>query len=234
MSERLPHSSPTPVQVPDEPVPRPLQWIKDNGLPITGFLLLVLVFCLIAHYSSVRIDWATTHQFTGSIQNVVQVLALCAGGWWAYFKFVKGRTFQQSLSAAVTGRFVVLDGDIYLITTIQVKNVGASRIDLDGQVSALILYEYAPRHDAEVHALKNKRLTSFDVFDGKIERYVEPKEDIEVQQLISLPSELRLAYRLEAHIVSTAGFVWKATSIVAKASVGDNTADLLVTGERNE
>jgi len=221
MPERSPDSSSTPDQVSDGPVPRPLQWIKDNGLPITGLLLLVSLLCLIAHYSSIRIDWPTTHAFTGSVQNVVQVLALCAGGCWAYFKFSKGRTFQQSLTPIVTGRFVILEDLVYLIATIQIKNVGSSRIDFDRQGSALILYEYVASPDAEVRAVKNKRLTSFDVFERERERYVEPKETIEVQQFIAIPGPVKLAYRLEADILSTSGFMWSAANIVDKACLGD-------------
>ena len=224
MPERLPHSSSTPDQVPDGQVPRPLQWIKDNGLPITGLLLLVLLFCLMAHYSSITIDWPTTHAFTGSLQNVVQVLALCAGGCWAYFKFSKGRIFQQSLTPLVTGRFVVLEGVIYLIATIQIKNVGSSRIDFDRQTSALILYNYTPSPNAEVHVVENERLTSFAIFEEENERCVEPKEDIEVQHFISISAPPKLAYRLEAEILSSAGSIWRATAIVNPVSLSDNAA----------
>ena len=223
MPERLPHSSPTPVRVPDEPVPGPLQWFRDNSLPLSGLLLLVLVCCLVAH-SPFKIDWATTHQFTGSIQNVVQVLALCAGGCWAYFKFVKARTFQQSLTPAVTGRFVRLDGVVYLIATVQIKNVGSSRIDFDREISTLILYEYTASSDAGVYAVKDKRLASFDVFEAKKQRYVEPNEAIEVQQFMAIPGPLKVAYRLEADIFSTSGFIWRAMSIVDRASLRDNVS----------
>ena len=227
MPKRVPHSSPAPVPTPNEPVPRPLQWIRDNSLPITGLLLLVLLFCLIAHYSRIKIDWPATHEFTGSIQNLVQVLALCAGGCWAYFKFVKARTFQQSLTPAVTGRFVVLDGVVYLIATIQIKNVGSSRIDFDREGSALILYEYIPSSDASVYAVEDKRLASFAVFEPKKARYAEPNEAIEVQQFISIPGPLKLAYRLEADISSTSGFTWRAMCIVDETSLRDNVAGLI-------
>ena len=226
MPERLPHSSPAPVRPPNEPVPRPLLWFRDNSLPLVGLLLLVLVFCLVAHYSPFKIDWTTTHQFTGSIQNVVQMLALCAGGCWAYFKFIKARTFKQSLTPAVTGRFVMVDGVVYLIATIQIKNVGSSRIDFDREASGLILYEYSTRPEATVHAVTDERVTSFPIFDLKKERYAEPKEDIEVQRLISIPGPLKLAYRLEAEILSTSGFSWSAASIVDKTCLRDNSADL--------
>lgn len=231
MPERLPHSSPVPVSPPNEPVPandpvpRPLQWIRDNSLPITGLLLLILLCCLVAHYSPIKIDWPATHEFTGSVQNVVQVFALCAGGCWAYFKFVKARTFQQSLTPAVSGHFVMLDGVVYLIATIQIKNVGSSRIDFDCETSALILYEYVPSSD--IYGVKYKRLTSLALFEAKKERYVEPNEAIEVQQFISIPGPLKLAYRLEADISSTSGFTWSAMSVVDKTSLSDNAVGLI-------
>src|SRR5689334_12347387 len=224
MPERLPHSSPTPGLAPDEPVPRPLQWFRDNSLPLSGLLLLVLACCLVAHYSPLKIDWGITHQFTGSIQNVVQVLALCAGGCWAYFKFVKARTFQQSLTPTVSGRLVVLDGMFYLIATIQIKNVGSSGIDFDREANGLILYEYSTKPEATVHAVTDERITSFPIFEAQKKRYAEPKEDIEVQRLISIPGPLKLAYRLEAEILSTSGFTWRAASIVDKTCLRDNGA----------
>ena len=215
---------PTSVQAHDEPVPRPLQWTKDNSLPITGLFSLTLLICLIAHYSSAKIDWVATHAFTGSMRDVVQVLAFCAGGWWAYFKFTRGRTFQERLTPGVTGRFVSLDGVIYLVATIQIKNVGSSKINFDHEISALTLYEYIASSKAEIHAVAHKRLTSFTVFK-KGARYIEPNEDIEVQQLIAIPGPLKFAYHLEIEIRSNSGFTWTATSIVDKSSLRDNVAD---------
>ena len=225
MSEHLPQSAP-PVQAYDEPVPRPLQWIRDNSLPIIGLLLLILLFYLVAHYSSIQIDWVATHGFTGSMRDIVQVLAFCAGGWWAYFKFIRGRTFQESLTPSVTGRFVYLDGVVYLVAIIQIKNVGSSKIDFDREASALILYEYIASSDAEIHSVADKRLTSFAVFKEKA-RYIEPNEDIEVQRFISVPGPLKLAYRLEIEILSNSGFTWSAESIVDRSSLRDNAADFI-------
>jgi hypothetical protein len=116
----------------------------------------VVLLCLVAHYSSIEIDWATTHDFTGSIQDLVQVVAFCAAGWWAYFKFIKGRTFQESLKPKVRGRFVSLDGVIYLVATILIKNVGSSRVDFDHETSALILHEYITSSDVEIMPLHMK------------------------------------------------------------------------------
>jgi hypothetical protein len=221
MSEDLPHSSEPALQIHNEPVPKPLQWIKDNSLPIIGLLLLVALCCLVAHYSSIKIDWATTRDFIGAIRDLVQVIALCAAGCWAYFKFIRGRTFQESLTPTVAGHFVLLDGVVYLIATIKIKNVGSSKIDFDHDATGLILYEYTVGFDADIHAVGDRRLTSFAVFKEK-DRYIEPNQDIEVQRLISVPGQLKLAYRLEVEIFSNSGITWTTATIVDKSSVRDN------------
>jgi hypothetical protein len=226
MSEHLPHSSAPEIQAPNEPVPEPLQWLKDNGLPIIGLLLLVAFLCLVGHYCSIKIDWATTRDFTGAIRDLVQAIAYCAAGCWAYFKFIKGRTFQESLTPAVTGRFVLLDGAVYLIATIQIKNVGTSKIDFNRKATALILYEYFAGANPDIHAVADRRLTSFAVFKEK-DRSIEPSESIEVQQLISVHGSLKFAYRLEVEIFSNAGFSWTAAAIVDESSLRDNLAAMI-------
>lgn len=116
---------------------------------------------------------------------------------------------------------MLLDGVVYLIATIQLKNVGSSKIDFDREASVLILYEYTARPDAEIHAVADRRLTSFAVFKEQ-NRYIEPNEGIEVQQLISVQGPLKLAYRLEIEIFSNAGFTWTAATIVDKSTLRDN------------
>jgi hypothetical protein len=38
MPEQLPHSSASSLELHNEPVPKALQWIKDNSLPIIGVI----------------------------------------------------------------------------------------------------------------------------------------------------------------------------------------------------
>jgi len=90
----------------------------------------------------------------------------------------------------------------------------------------LILYEYTVSSDAEIHAVEDKRLTSFPVFREN-DRAIEPNEDIEIQRFISIPGSLKFAYRLEIKILSNSGFVWNAESIVDKSSLRDNATDLI-------
>lgn len=179
---------------------------------------LALMVCLIGHFSTVIIDFARTKDIIEASKNVVEMGAVAAGGVWAYFKFVKGRTFKESLTPAVSGRFASIDGVIYLIATTQIKNVGLSKIEFDREGSALILFEYNPSSQNEIHTVADNRLTSFEVFSEK-DRYIEPNEIIDGQRFIAVPGPLKLAYRLEVEIASTAGFTWRATNIVDKTSL---------------
>jgi len=50
---------------------------------------------------------------------------------------------------------------------------------------------------------------------------------MEGQRFIAVPGTLKLAYRLEVEIVSTAGFTWRATNIVDKGSLSGNIGEYL-------
>jgi len=60
----------------DPPAPDPnlIKWLKENCEPIGGMVLGGLLLCLIAHYSSITIDWTRTKDFTGAFANVTQSL----------------------------------------------------------------------------------------------------------------------------------------------------------------
>ena len=227
MSVPKPNESPTNDRSTERlEVPSFLQWLRKYSLPIIALLLIFLGLCLTAHYSSIKVDWSVTRDFTGSMQSVVQVFAFLIGGVWAYYKFVKGRSFQDSLSPIVTARFSSIEGAVYLLSSVQIKNVGSTKIDFNHEGSALIVYEYAPSSESEIHTVAEQRLTAFDVFKPN-ERYIEPSEIIELNRLIAIPGPIKLGYRLEVEILSKSGFTWTATTVVDKASLRDNTTELI-------
>src|SRR5215213_5150613 len=114
-----------------EPDPDFIKWLKQNTVPIVGTVFGALVLCLVGRYSSVTVDWTRTKDFTEALTNVTQSVALLAGGVWAYFKFVKGRTFRDRLTPTVSGRLVSINGAIFLVVTTEIKNVGLSKITID-------------------------------------------------------------------------------------------------------
>ena len=121
---------------------------------------------------------------------------------------------------------MLLDGAVYLIATVLIKNVGSCKIEFDREITGFILYEYTTSSDADIHAVGETRVTSFAVFKEK-DRSVEPNEDIEVQQLISVRGPLKFAYRLEVEIFSNSGFKWTAATIVNNSSLRDNPAAMI-------
>jgi len=207
-------------------IPSGLQWLREFSLPIIGVLMVLLTLCLIAHYSSVTVNWSVTKDFTGSIQSVVQTFAFVVAGIWAYYKFVKGRSFQDSLSPVISGRFSSIDGAVYLVISIQIKNAGSTKVDFNHKGSAIIIYEYTVTSETEIHTVADKRLTAFDLFQPN-EKYMEPNEVIELRRFIAIPGAVKLGYRIEVEILSTSGFTWTATAIVDKASMGDNRPQLI-------
>jgi hypothetical protein len=205
----------------NEPEPDFIKWLQEHSVPITGVVLIVLLLCLIGHYSSTTVDWTKTKDLTDVFRNVTQGLAFIAGGVWAYFKFVKERTFEERLAPFVDGRLAVIDGKVFLVITTQIKNVGLSQITFDKRVSALKVFEYAPTEDSEVVIVADKRLTSFPAFAEK-DRCLEPNETIQTQQLIAIPGSLKLAYRLELEVISLRGCIWRANTVVDKSILSDN------------
>ena len=142
----------------NEPIPDWIKWFREHSIPIAGVIAVLLVVCLLQRTS--RIDWTKAKDFTDVVRNVTQALAFIAGGIWAYFKFVKARTFQESLIPVVSGKFVNIDGRMYLVATIQVKNVGLSKVELSVKGSALIVFEYPPTTLEEIHTVGGRQVTS--------------------------------------------------------------------------
>ncbi len=207
-------------QAPREaPDPHWVEFLQEHSIPITGVIFGALLLCLIGHYSPVAVDWGRTKDFTDAFRNVTQGLAFVAGGIWAYFKFVKGRTFKESLIPGVSARFTLIDNVTYVVITTQVKNVGLSKIEIDHR-SALIMFRYTTSPSTEIHNVDDDRLAVFDVFN-KSERYIEPNEIIEWQRLIAMPVPLDIAYRLEVEVASMAGYTWRANCIIDKSSLNE-------------
>lgn len=66
------------------------------------------------------------------------------GGIWAYFKFVKGRTFKANLVPKVAGETRYKSGDVYLIATTEVENVGASKITIEHETTVVRVLTATP------------------------------------------------------------------------------------------
>jgi hypothetical protein len=114
-----------------------------------------------------------------------------------------------------------MDGAVFLVVTIQIKNVGLSRIAFNQKASSLVVFECVTSEVEKVLGVVNNRLTTFQVF-GDNDRYIEPNEIVERQSLISLPRVSTIGYQLEFEVLSDSGYVWRATTIVDKLAFAHN------------
>jgi len=206
---------------PIEPDPNFIKWLKENCVPVIGTVFSALLLCLIAHYSAITVDWTRTKDFTDAFANVTQSLAFIAGGVWAYFKFAKGRTFRDRLIPTVSGKFISIQGSVFLVVSTQLHNVGLSRIAFNPKASTLNVFEYVPAEAEEIVSVRINRLTAFQVF-AENDRYIEPNEIVERQCLIVLPHSSNIGYQLEFEVLSDSKYAWRATTIVDRSAFEDN------------
>lgn len=194
-----------------------IEWFRKHSIPILGISLIALLGCLVAHYSSRAIDLTRTKDAADALKNFVEVVAILVGGGWALFRYSKGRTFQESLIAAVSGKLRTINDRSYLIVDIQIKNVGQSLIEFAPAASSLKLFEYSGSPPKEIITVADNKLTQFDALDEN-DRYIEPNEIIDGTRFIAIPGVVELGFRLELEIISARKFTWRASSIVTRPS----------------
>jgi hypothetical protein len=68
---------------------------------------------------------------TSGIGSLITAFAVIIGGYWAWFKFVRGRTFVARLSIELDGQWRHTDGMTVLHVRVRVRNIGASKVALN-------------------------------------------------------------------------------------------------------
>jgi hypothetical protein len=76
---------------------------------------------------------------TAGIASIVTASAVLIGGYWAYFKFVRGRTYKPRLSLDIAAQWRKLDSCDALHIRIRVTNIGASQVSLNQHGTGLHL-----------------------------------------------------------------------------------------------
>lgn len=217
-------------------IARVSKWSIANFI-IAVISLITLTLCLYVHYSTRRINWDETKKFfealkgvTDNLKNLVEVVAIVAGALWAYFKYARGRTFQESIEPKVSGDLISVNGATYLVAVAQIKNVGTSDVKIKNEGTGLrmLLYEAAVG-EPEIYSPPETLSTSFNIFIK--EESIEPNESIEDQKLIAIPVGVELGIRLELYIESLAGYKWRAATIVPQ-TLTDETKGVKLASKR--
>ena len=212
-----PHTQPTDLTK-QEPDPEWTEWFKEHSVPICGVLLMLFVFCLVSHFRA-GTGWSKARDIADTLAKVVQIFAIIVAGGWGYFKFIKGRTYQESLIPTVSGKLLTIDGQAYLIVNIRVENVGQSVVVLAPNASALRVFEYMSSTSSEIITVKDNELAQLVALN---DLSLEPNEIIQKTVFMSIPVEVRIGLRLELKIISNhrKKYNWAASSLVEKSPSG--------------
>jgi hypothetical protein len=148
----------------------------------------------------------------GDVKSIAETLALIVGGLWAYYKFFKGRTFKPRLELTVVGKAWNAKHVTHLIASVQIKNVGLSKLELSQEGSGLRVFSHALRTPKNTAAVVEwKRQITLAVFTKH--KWIEPGETISDETLIALSDIDNSAVKLELRIVSS-GIEWNSLTLV--------------------
>jgi hypothetical protein len=64
------------------------------------------------------------------VGTLITALAVIVGALWAYYRFVKGRTYRPRLEVSMGGEWFTVDGKRLLLARVRLKNIGASVVEL--------------------------------------------------------------------------------------------------------
>jgi hypothetical protein len=70
------------------------------------------------------------HDAIDSLDKLARIAAVVVAGLWVYFNSLSGRTFVPRLQVDLSGKLFEKEGAQYLLVKMQVKNVGASIVQI--------------------------------------------------------------------------------------------------------
>lgn len=187
-------------------------------------------------------DASGWHKIIDSLQKLITALAIIVGGFWAWLKFFRGRTFRSRLELMVSARIVMSGSNKFLKATTQMKNVGLSQVKLkkDAIYLDVFLIDAAKVKPAgRLYSTMWDEPVTFAVF--KEHGWIEPAEEISDQLLLQLPESEQLACKLKLTVNSrgnswvffeTEGTRWSAIDIID--CLPPTKTDELPTNERGK
>lgn len=137
------------------------------------------------------------------LSSAVTALATILAGAWAYYRFVKGRVFTPRLTLTVDARQSRIDAAAYVVATLNVANVGLSRVEIESatlRVSSLALEPVAG-------GVTEPRRVWLDTTRVLLAHsWIESGEVLKEQAMVTLPLDHRapvvVDFRVVAHDVS--------------------------------
>jgi hypothetical protein len=142
-------------------------------------------------------------------KTISEIIAFFIGGLWAYYKFFRGRTFKPRLEFVVSGSVHRAGNSAELLASIQMKNVGLSKVRISQRGSALSAFRSLPGGPGR--NVEWGQLVVLPVFEKHA--WIEPGETIKDQMLVRVAVAESTALKLDLRIVAN-GIEWNESSII--------------------
>jgi hypothetical protein len=143
---------------------------------------------------------------------IAQLIAILVAGGWAYFKFVRGRTFAERLETSVTATPFDQDGIRMLCIRATISNTGASQVDLIDDLKIVRVYgTKVADAQAGVNVDWGHHLILTPIFGEH--KWIEAQETVS-DEALAVVANCRLAYRVELLVASKKKKQWSTAAVV--------------------
>jgi hypothetical protein len=158
------------------------------------------------------------------VGTAVTSIAVVVGAFWAYFKFIKGRTFRPHVEVNQSGEWLGANGALGFKATVSLKNIGAAKVELRQAGTGLRISRLA---DDQPEPPGESLWESFGVFEIFTKHeWIEPGETVGDELLVRLPLDPQ-PLQLETRLV----LPWKKRVVLGH--VGQTEVALPWTHDRN-
>jgi hypothetical protein len=156
-------------------------------------------------------------QWVETAKDICEILAILVGAAWTYLNYFRGRTYKPRLECSVDAVIERQGPRDFLRTTIKVRNIGLSRVQIEQKGTALSIYAVSMTEPpvAGLNQVQwNEPVAAFDLFDEQT--WIEPSEPVAESMLLTLPEMAAQAYKVVLTV--TSGDIWW----TAETIVSDN------------
>lgn len=155
------------------------------------------------------------------IGNAVTALAIIVGGVWAYFRFVKGRTYRMRAEVQLSGGWSTIDSANVLHARVSIKNIGASKVALTQRGTGLRVSAVGASQAQPPISIEWQSLAVFSIF--KEHEWVEPDETISDELLLDIDAPQPTSVLFEARLILRRSWPRKNVAVFARRVIGANS-----------
>jgi hypothetical protein len=161
-------------------------------------------------------QWA---EVARGVLAIAQAIAIVIGAAWAYFKFVRGRTFAERLEVSLEGTPFRVGESVALRIHVGMTNTGAAIVRLAEEFTVVYVFGVTvDRATSGEHIDWGKHLDVVPVFTRH--EWIEAQETVADEVLVTLSHGEWLAYRIELIVASKKDKRWGTTAIAPAADTG--------------